>query len=117
MIKTELEKGKYYIGDPVYCFKSWNVKENHNNIVLYGDRVSSDDTTYLDNDDNAYQIKSGMIYIIPLEIALKDNVMTEKQLNHSGRVVEFYKDFKVIIKNGLFIFDNIEIDTNEEEYF
>lgn len=133
MLTAHFEKGKYYIGDPCYVFnncKKWIqlteetdfFRNPYQKILEYEILCGSTafgDGFYEDNSGRGYLVDSGSIGIIPIQ-AFDYDFMSIEDAMDSGTVIEFKDYFNVEIKDGLFRFGDIIIDTtgreNEEDY-
>lgn len=131
-ISATFPAGQYYIGDACYVMHDkwselcnefffadrkdngcnegeFNMKDNIGKIFVgntaYGDGY------YKDNFGNGYGVDAGNIALIPLECI--DQTDKENEIRY-GVVVTFAVDFEVSVKNGVFKFGNIVIDTANE---
>lgn len=120
--------GKYYVGDPCYCFShkknSWDnfLKETeffeasegeYKGKAIYAGSTSYGDGTYYDKKGNSYGVDSGMLSI--LDVSLIDREDFDFNDNSYYRIVEFKKDFTVDIYNGVFKFGDIYINTRSDD--
>lgn len=124
MFKKTFPPGTYYIGDPCYVVSddNWqqllddtNYFENENQSykglqILVGD-TSYGDGTYTDNYRREYGVDAGLIGIMPIEVV--DNKYSN--IENLGAIVEFEEDFVVEIKDGVFKFGNIVINTGNDD--
>lgn len=130
----KLKRGTYYIGDPCYIFdESWNRLLDEHDYFIDDDRIYNvdghlccmgntayGDGTYYDTFNRQYCVDSGMLGILPIECLNIDNKKTVDYINKSDymHIVEFVSDFECDIIDGIFVFDNIVINTNiEDEYY
>ncbi len=119
-----MKAGKYYIGDPCYVIDdNWEGfldvgqarKSEENETFIFGGyecffaSTSDGDGTFKDNLGNEYDVDSGTIGIIPIELLQ----MTEEYIkeNKCGNVVEFDEEFNVKSISGIFTFGHIVINT------
>lgn len=114
--------GTYYIGDPCYVIrdKDWlKVLEDseyfedgefvYNNCRCFAYGTAYGDGEYEDNQGrDGYGVDSGCISIMPIAAVTKDR----DRIEEFGHLVEMPKDFFPCFRNGVFYFDEIEIDTN-----
>ena len=131
-MKTQkLPAGRYFIGDPCYCFDNDPIHGSWRNILgetdyfesysekypgLIASSTSYGDGTYFDKEMNRYSVDAGLIGAIHE----KYWETSEKRLQALGRIVVFNEEFVFASKFGVFqIGDSIYIDTsffNEDEY-
>lgn len=120
--------GKYYIGDPCYCFShnknSWEdlLKETeffeacegeYKGKPLYAGSTSYGDGIYYDKKGNKYFVDSGTLGILDVSLIDREGFDFD---NHSYyRIIEFKEDFIVDIDYGKFRFGDIYIDTRCED--
>ena len=122
--KAEVEKGKYYLGDPCYVFNdtdwdtlldSCNVFENPIGIVrgyeilAFGTKYG--DGEYIDNYGTLYPVDAGLIGLVPFDLIKKN--YSEEKLESFGNVVEF--KWKVICTSidGVLTFGRYKINTGD----
>ena len=127
------KRGKYYVGDPCYvvaddnwmklidstgCFGSENYnnppnwdhgKFTYNGADCYAHGTAEGDGEFQDNYNRTYGVDAGLIGVIPF-------VACDGDFLEGGNIVEFENDFIVYYDNGRFIFGNIIIDTNFDDY-
>jgi hypothetical protein len=127
LVDGEFPAGEYYIGDLCYVmhpewdeFCSLTIVGN---IVLEGNFSLKDgrkfffgctaygDGMYTDSCGRKYPVDAGLIGII----SVNDITDTELKNLKSGNVVTFTKAFDVTAENGVFYFDDIFIDTSDDE--
>lgn len=129
MKPIRLKAGTYYVGDPQYIFKqSWN-KVVQTEGYYYCDEVTKifgidcftastydGDGTFVDNDGRSYRIDSGMLSVIPVALLEVDGIYTIEQVNSKDfiHIIQFRNDFNVCVDDGMFLIDNITIDTYPE---
>lgn len=134
--QTVFPAGKYWIGDPCYTMEDYwteicddfffadkvevgdscnegeyNLKHNVGKIFV--GNTAYGDGHYQDNFGNGYSVDAGCIGIIPMNIIEQNNDPGDIQL--LGTVVDFDVDFVVCIRDGVFQFGNIVIDTIGEK--
>lgn len=130
--------GTYYIGDPCYIFgPSWTkiLIENNffydevqsvNGIPVLAGSTYDGDGTYADNLGRKYSVDAGLIGIVPIELLDLDKIKSVEEImadDTIGHIFTFAIDFNVYIKDGVFKFYNILIDTkkyynsDEEHYY
>lgn len=124
-IDVRMPPGEYYLTDPCYCFedKTWselcdlaNVWQEPENVVtqfrgkpLLSFNTENGDGCYTDNEGFEYGVDSGMIGLVPVEIA--DNPPPEGL----SRKVSFLNRFLCSRSpNGTLMFRSIRIETNED---
>lgn len=124
-----LKSGKYYVGDPCYIFDaSWDKAISDTSCFesevceLFGKQVycggtAYGDGLYTDNFGREYAVDAGLIGILPIEMIEIDKHVTLEEIEKSDimHVVDFDKDFKVWIEDGIFHFGDIVIDTKEDD--
>lgn len=125
----EFPAGDYYIGDLCYILKDEfddlydiivvsgvydqeQVLIKNHNILLSFSNTSYGDGEYLDNRKRKYSVDAGIIGICSLENEELRNIAKDECSNNNAHIIHFDKPFTVCYYDGLFIFDNIEIDTN-----
>jgi hypothetical protein len=130
MKKYEFKKGTYFIGDSCYaisgdiwdkfCDKLWKEQDKDNNVFEFmGHKVFAGNTKYGDgcfNDEDFkhyFSVDAGLIGLTPIELVTKYNM---KEINELGLIKTFEKDFIVQYEDGYFVFDDITIDTGDEDY-
>lgn len=115
-IVEHVKKGKYYIGDPCYCFSSekWDkildasdcldqpYKEGRKILVAF--QTAFGDGTYEDQNSFEYDVDSGLIGLIPVSMADK--------ADHGLREITLENDTECFSQEGVLHFGNISIDTN-----
>lgn len=117
--KVTLPAGKYYIGDPCYAFgktdlykKVWGDQFGYENgyytngtshIVVH--RTAYGDGVYRGSNEMIFYVDSGTICIASIDLVVEDVV----------GVFTFKIPVEVYMKNGLFIFNDLEIDTGDNE--
>jgi hypothetical protein len=117
LTKVTLPAGKYYIGDPCYAFSSdlykkiWGEQFNYSNgyytngtshFVVHG--TAYGDGVFKASNQTVFFVDSGSICIASADI------VTENEA-----VYEFKVPVQVFMKNGLFQFNDLEIDTGDNE--
>ncbi len=121
-----LPKGKYYVGDPCYLLESKDydtlveaicaedtnkIQKVFKDFKMYVHSTRFGDGVYASNIKTAFFVDSGMLgcFKINIKSLTKEKF---KNLERLGAFIEFEKDFTATYENGIFIFDNITIDTN-----
>lgn len=119
-----LPKGKYFIGDPCYCFgDSWikllgevnyfNEEDLHyfKGYPLTAANTAYGDGTYFDQEGNLFHVDAGLIGVVPEELW--------EETPNGGIVVEFEEEFEVDLSVdgvvGKFNIGGHVIDTAFEE--
>lgn len=126
-MKTLLEKGTYYIGDPCYVFnESWenvlhetqHFNEANDHVLINGYKVVGGSTAYgdgkyFDNTGKSYYVDAGLIAILPVALLSIDNKTSIEEVEKSDgmHIVTFENDFTAETDNGVFYFGYIVIDT------
>ena len=117
-----LESGKYYLGDPsnvlsekiyigilenIYQFKNGKLNINGTHIIMHS--THSGDGNFIDTKNRKYNIESGLIALIPIEL-IEDN-----DLCKNGHVFNFENKVNFIYDAGIFYIKSgrkyINIDT------
>jgi hypothetical protein len=128
LITTELPAGKYYIGDLCYVMHGeWselcdvicdnNFNDQTASIELNDGRqivlshTKYGDGTYPDNYGNTYGVDSGTIGAIRVE-DIVDHADNNIKL---GNLHTITKPFTIYYDDGLIVFDNICIQTNDDD--
>lgn len=121
-----MKKGTYYVGDPCYIFdKSWDkiltetgCFSGDDEYTLFGEQCAIGGTAYgdgcyMDNFGQQYWVDAGLIGILPISLINIDNKLSIEEIRKSEgmHIIECDTDFKVSIKNGIFQFGSIIIDT------
>lgn len=129
--------GTYYIGDPCYLFEqSWEKilddnkyfeSENQfiNGLPVAVGSTCYGDGTYTDNLGRKYSVDAGIIGILPIELIDLDKKLSLQEIQNDDELAHIFSfdiDFSVDIKNGVFNFYNIFINTKyynvvEDEYY
>lgn len=121
-----MKKGEYYIGDPCYVFdKSWDKVLEETNMfadgehtllgeTVFGGGTAHGDGYYFDNYGRGYGVDAGLIAIIPASLLDKDKKIDRKRMKKNcgyAHMVEMKEDFLCFLKNGVFRFGDITINT------
>ena len=139
MKKQKLPKGWYMISDPCYVLsretylkdllntsedvKEWeNMKPIEGYVEIKGHKLFNNSTyigdgEYYDNDGCSYEVDSGQLSCIPIELIEDERFGSQfkKMTNLGGRRLElFHKDFECSYDDGTFHFGEISIDTKGE---
>ena len=124
-----MKSGKYYVGDPCYIFgKSWHeVLEKTSYFedgegTLYGLAYSGGSTAYgdgcyRDNEGRSYAVDAGLLACMPVALLKHDGKYTIKSIakEKEMHVIEFPADFECSVKDGVFKFGHITINTRNED--
>jgi hypothetical protein len=136
-IHVVVPPGNYLISDPCYLFSSeeWSEAGESNNwfsdspiakttvngkeVFFLGFNTTYGDGEYRDNLGNLYDVDSGMIGLIPMEVVEQTKQDISHIANIQNKIVTF--DAKTLVSNydGEFEFGSVWINTNEdneEEY-
>ncbi|MEW6613961.1 MAG: hypothetical protein AB1401_00595 [Thermodesulfobacteriota bacterium] len=123
-----MKKGTYYIGDPGYVFdESWEdfleeteycedgIYEYTGEMVCVG-KTAYGDGAYYDMQRRRYAVDSGSLGILPVSLLEMDNIETVESIKSKcfSHIVEMKEDFDCNVKNGVFRFGNIVIDTKDD---
>lgn len=126
--ENEIKAGEYYLGDPCYCFahgtESWRELLNScrcfeytmgilNNSYVLAFNTMYGDGTYIDNNGYNYPVDSGLIGLVPVNLIEENSTFSKN--NECGRIVEFKKDFICTNINGCMTFNDIIIETNDDD--
>ncbi len=113
-------KGKYWLGDPCYCFKpheKWTevlkksdffereYKEGKRISIAF--RTTFGDGEYLDEEGNSYPVDAGLIGLTNIKLAIKKPF--------GSRLVEFTEPTICYKDGGLLVFGNTKIQTDDSE--
>ncbi|APR02385.1 hypothetical protein RSJ2_3982 (plasmid) [Clostridium botulinum] len=121
MFSKNFKKGKYYIGDPCYAVKEqkdWSKllddtdyfeAENqfYKGYPILGGGTAYGDGIYKDNEGRKYSVDAGLIGIMPIEAIDKEC----ENIERLGNIIDFDNNFITEIKDGIFKFGDIVIDT------
>ena len=134
-IHTELPAGMYWIGDPCYVFphegplcNKWVELLETNNylkdsfaelddgkITVWADITAFGDGSYLSSVNKRFGVDSGMLGIVPIETV--DYLgKSREELEQSGLFVSFDTQFEIKFSYGFFLFGDITIETNDDDY-
>ena len=117
LLRKRFKAGIYFIGDPCYAIhdSKWlsvlegtddfrNKEQSYKGSQILADGTAYGDGFFHDNYGRMYTVDSGLLGIIPIEVADGDN------MKH-GQIVTFKSNFKVTMINGYFAFGDIKINT------
>lgn len=114
----KLPAGKYFVGDPCYCFdKSWHeVLEKSDCLGEFYEKDGAfcaarqtmhGDGGYEDWFGGKYSVDSGMIGVTDFRLIERFD-----DLERLGRVFQFYREFEVSESDGVITIGKFKIDTN-----
>lgn len=123
MATKKFKAGEYYIGDPCYVIaddnwipllKETNYLEDEEQYYkgeqIFCGGTAHGDGCYIGSNHKSYPVDAGLIGIIPMSVVDK-----KENVEDLGSLETFNKDFVVDIADGIFKFDNIVINTDEED--
>lgn len=124
--KVQFPRGRYFIGDPCYCFgdKTWNEIGRQTNgfhdttimaelgeFTMWSEGTAYGDGEYHDQHGNSYSVDAGLIGVTPMELVEDKGY----DLSDLGLVYEFHHEFTVESDgHGRFNIGHIIIDTAVE---
>lgn len=123
MEKYQIPPGKYFLGDPCYCFdKSWRNILNETDylsepllnesgeIILLAFNTKYGDGNYSDEHGNSYPVDAGVI-------GLTEASLIERELKDCGIFVESIGDTECFEEDGVLHFGEFVIDTAGNELY
>ena len=121
-LERKMKAGKYYIGDPGYLFddKTWEEIGvltdyfnksgifNYKGFEFAGGHTAGGDGEFIDSKGYLYGVDAGCLACLPIKMMLLCDVAPP---TGSFRIVKFQHEFEVLIKEGVFKFGHVRINT------